>query len=165
LSCKIPKHLLHISGPMRTSKNSVPLIPLKDFSSSPFLEHGIFIEAFENCVSVRHKRMEVHRHDYVELFWLDCNGSVLIDFENYPLSGKSLIAIGPGRVHAWQVGVTYCLKHGIETAQPHAPRLQLINRIQIETPSVRSTFDCNDCMSLVLIKNPAFFGLLCAVSN
>ena len=32
LSCKIPKHLLHISGPMRTSKNSVPLIPLKDFS-------------------------------------------------------------------------------------------------------------------------------------
>jgi AraC family transcriptional regulator, transcriptional activator of pobA len=88
---------------MRTSKNSVPLIPLKDFGSSPFLEHGIFIEAFEDCVSIRHKRMEVHRHDYVELFWLDGNGSVLIDFENYPLSGKSLIAIGPGRVHAWQV--------------------------------------------------------------
>jgi hypothetical protein len=61
------------------------------------------IEAFEDCVSVRHKRMEVHRHDYVELFWLQGYGSVLIDFENYPLSGKSLIAIGPGRVHAWQV--------------------------------------------------------------
>ena len=74
---------------MRTSKNSVPLIPLKDFGSSPFLEHGIFIEAFEDCVSVRHKRLEVHRHDYVELFWLD---------------------------GAWQVGVTYCLKHGIETS-------------------------------------------------
>jgi len=88
---------------MRTSKNSVPLIPLKDFGSSPFLEHGIFIEAFEDCVSVRHKRMEVHRHDYVELFWLDGNGSVQIDFANYPLSGKSLIAIGPGRVHAWRV--------------------------------------------------------------
>jgi hypothetical protein len=86
---------------MRTSKNSVPLIPLKDFGPSPFLEHGIFIEAFEDCVSVRHKRMEVHRHDYVELFSLQGYGSVLIDFENYPLSGKSLIAIGPGRVHAW----------------------------------------------------------------
>ena len=36
---------------MRTSKNSVPLIPLKDFGSSPFLEHGIFIEAFEDCVN------------------------------------------------------------------------------------------------------------------
>jgi len=36
---------------MRTSKNSVPLIPLKDFGPSPFLEHGIFIEAFEDCVS------------------------------------------------------------------------------------------------------------------
>jgi short chain dehydrogenase len=47
--------------------------------------------------------MEVHRHDYVELFWLQGYGSVLIDFENYPLSGKSLIAIGPGRVHAWHV--------------------------------------------------------------
>jgi len=88
---------------MRTSKNSVPVIPLKDFGSSPFLEHGVFIEAFENCVDVRHKRMEVHRHDYVELFWLHGYGSVLIDFENYPLSGKSLIAIGPGRVHAWHV--------------------------------------------------------------
>jgi hypothetical protein len=88
---------------MRTSKNSVPLIPLKDFGPSPFLEHGIFIEEFEDCVSVRHKRMEVHRHDYVELFWLRGYGSVLIDFENYPLSGKSLIAIGPGRVHAWHV--------------------------------------------------------------
>jgi hypothetical protein len=88
---------------MRTSKNSVPLIPLKDFGPSPFLEDGIFIEEFEDCVSVRHKRMEVHRHDYVELFWLQGYGSVLIDFENYPLSGKSLIAIGPGRVHAWQV--------------------------------------------------------------
>jgi AraC family transcriptional activator of pobA len=88
---------------MRTSKNSVPLIPLKDFGSSPFLEHGIFIETFEDCVSTRQKRMEVHRHDYIELFWLDGNGSVLIDFENYLLSGKSLIAIGPGRVHAWQV--------------------------------------------------------------
>jgi hypothetical protein len=32
-----------------------------------------------------------------------CPGPVLIDFENYPLSGKSLIAIGPGRVHAWHV--------------------------------------------------------------
>ena len=88
---------------MRTSKNSVPLIPLKDFGPSPFLEHGIFIEAFEDCVSVRHARMEVHRHDYVELFWLRGYGSVLIDFDNYPLSGKSLIAIGPGRVHAWHV--------------------------------------------------------------
>src|SRR6202051_1398457 len=88
---------------MRTSKNSVPLIPLKDFGPSPFLEPGIFIEAFEDCVSVRHARMEVHRHDYVELFWLRGYGSVLIDFDNYPLSGKSLIAIGPGRVHAWHV--------------------------------------------------------------
>jgi AraC family transcriptional regulator, transcriptional activator of pobA len=88
---------------MRTYKNSVPLIPLKDFGPSPFLEHGIFVEAFEDCVSVRHNRMEVHRHDYVELFWLRGNGSVLIDFDNYPLSGKSLIAIGPGRVHAWHV--------------------------------------------------------------
>jgi AraC family transcriptional activator of pobA len=87
---------------MRISKKSVPLIPLKDFGSSPFLEHGIFVEAFEECVSVRHKRMEVHRHDYVELFLLQGQGSVLIDFENCPLSGTSLVAIGPGRVHAWQ---------------------------------------------------------------
>jgi AraC family transcriptional activator of pobA len=87
---------------MRISKKSVPLIPLKDFGSSPFLEHGIFVEAFEDCVSIRHKRMEVHRHDYVELFLLQGQGSVLIDFENCPLSGRSLVAIGPGRVHAWQ---------------------------------------------------------------
>ena len=46
--------------------------------------------------------MEVHRHDYVELFLLQGQGSVLIDFENCPLSGRSLVAIGPGRVHAWQ---------------------------------------------------------------
>jgi AraC-like DNA-binding protein len=75
---------------------------LKDFGSSPFVEHGIFVEAFEECVSVRQKRMEVHRHDYVELFQLQGQGSVLIDFENHPLSGKSLVAIGAGRVHAWQ---------------------------------------------------------------
>ena len=30
---------------MRISKTSVPLIPLKDFGSSPFLEYGIFVEA------------------------------------------------------------------------------------------------------------------------
>jgi len=66
---------------MRISKKSVPLMPLKYFGSSPFLEHGIFVEAFEQCVSVRHKRMEVHRHDYVELFLLQGQGSVLIDFE------------------------------------------------------------------------------------
>ena len=87
---------------MRISKKSVPLIPLKDFGSSPFLENGIFVEAFEECVSIRHKRMEVHRHDYVELFLLQGRGSVLVDFENCPLSGRSLIVIGPGRVHAWQ---------------------------------------------------------------
>jgi AraC family transcriptional activator of pobA len=87
---------------MRISKKSVPLIPLKDFGSSPFLENGIFVEAFEECVSLRHKRMEVHRHDYVELFLLQGRGSVLVDFENCPLSGRSLIVIGPGRVHAWQ---------------------------------------------------------------
>jgi hypothetical protein len=46
--------------------------------------------------------MEVHRHDYVELFLLQGQGSVLIDFENHPLSGRSLVAIGTGRVHAWQ---------------------------------------------------------------
>jgi len=99
----IPKHPLSYLRRMRTSKNGVPLIPLKDFGPSPFLEHGIFIEAFEDCVSVRHKRMAVHRHDYVELFWLQGYGSVFIDFETYPLSEKSLIAIGPGRVHAWHV--------------------------------------------------------------
>jgi hypothetical protein len=44
---------------MRASKNSVPLIPRKDFGSSPFLEHGIFIEAFEDCVTVPQERMEV----------------------------------------------------------------------------------------------------------
>ena len=87
---------------MRISRGSVPLIPLKDFGSSPFVEHGIFVEAFEDCVSIRQKRMEVHRHDYVEIFALQGRGSVLIDFENHPLSGRSLVAIGPGRVHAWQ---------------------------------------------------------------
>src|ERR1700693_2065882 len=76
----IPKHSLTNERRMRTSKNSVPLIPLKDFGPSPFLEHGIFIEAFEDCVGVRHTRMEVHRHDYVEFFWLRGYGSVLIDF-------------------------------------------------------------------------------------
>src|SRR5258708_38415130 len=86
---------------MRIPKESVPLIPLKDFGSSPFVEHGIFVEAFEDCVSVRQKRMEVHRHDYVELFLLQGQGIVLIDFENHPLSRRSLVAIGPGRVHAW----------------------------------------------------------------
>ena len=87
---------------MRISRGSVPLIPLKDFGSSPFVEHGIFVEALEECVNLRSKRMEVHRHDYVELFLLRGEGSVLIDFENYPLSGRSLVAVGPGRVHAWQ---------------------------------------------------------------
>jgi hypothetical protein len=37
---------------VRISKKSVPLIPLKDFGSSPFLEYGIFVEAFEECVSL-----------------------------------------------------------------------------------------------------------------
>jgi AraC family transcriptional activator of pobA len=87
---------------VRTSRASVPLISLKDFGSSPFLEHGIFVEAFEDCVSIRQKRMEVHRHDYVELFLLQGQGSVLIDFGSCPLSGRSLVAIGQGRVHAWQ---------------------------------------------------------------
>ena len=36
---------------------------------------------------------------------------------------------------------------------------------KLKPPSVRSTFDCSDCMSLVLITNPTFFGLLCAVSS
>jgi AraC family transcriptional regulator, transcriptional activator of pobA len=87
---------------MRISRKSVPLIPLKDFGSSPFLEQGIFVDAFADCVNARHWRMQVHRHDYVELFLLQGPGSVLIDFENHPLSGRSLVAIGPGRVHAWQ---------------------------------------------------------------
>ena len=65
---------------MRPSRKSVPLISLKDFGSSPFLDHGIFVEAFEDCVSIRQKRMEVHRHDYVELFLLQGRGSGLIDF-------------------------------------------------------------------------------------
>ncbi len=30
---------------MSISKTSVPLTPLKDFGSSPFFEHGIFVEA------------------------------------------------------------------------------------------------------------------------
>jgi hypothetical protein len=65
---------------VRPSRKSVPLISLKDFGSSPFLDHGIFVEAFEDCVSIRQKRMEVHRHDYIELFLLQGRGSVLIDF-------------------------------------------------------------------------------------
>jgi len=60
---------------MRISRKSVPLIPLKDFGSSPFLEQGIFVEALEECVNLRSKRMEVHRHDYVELFLLRGDGS------------------------------------------------------------------------------------------
>ena len=80
---------------MRTSKNSVPLIPLKDFGPSPFLEHGIFIEAFEDCVSVRHTRMEVHRHDYVELFWLRAyDGSGTSPGPGAQLSGSPATPIG-----------------------------------------------------------------------
>src|SRR5689334_14583582 len=110
---------------MRAPKNSVPLIPLKDFGSSPFLEHGIFIEAFEQCATVRHKRLEVHRHDYVELFWLQGQGSVLIDFETYPLSAKSLIAIGPGRVHAWHVKdlAVELIHHQLRSLMVHLARL------------------------------------------
>src|SRR6478672_9650142 len=115
---------------MRISKKSVPLIPLKDFGCSPFLEHGIFVEAFEDCVSIRHKRMEVHRHDYVELFLLQGQGSVLIDFDNCPLSGRSLVAIGPGRVHAWQAnkmtGLYIVLLRNFLMAPDHRPAPYLI---------------------------------------
>jgi hypothetical protein len=126
---------------MRISKKSVPLIPLKDFGSSPFLEHGIFVEAFEDCVSIRHKRMEVHRHDYVELFLLQGQGSVLIDFENCPLSGRSLVAIGPGRVHAWQAnkmtGLYIAFTQEFLMAPHHHPAPYLIIPLYSEVNSLR----------------------------
>ena len=126
---------------MRISKKSVPLIPLKDFGSSPFLQHGIFVEAFEDCVSIRHKRMEVHRHDYVELFSLQGQGSVLIDFDNCPLSGRSLVAIGPGRVHAWQAnrmtGLYIVLPKNFWMAPGHRPAPHLIIPLYSEVNSLR----------------------------
>ena len=42
---------------MSISKTSVPLIPSKDFGSSPFLEHGIFVEA----LSPKRERALPHR--------------------------------------------------------------------------------------------------------
>jgi hypothetical protein len=126
---------------MRISKKSVPLIPLKDFGSSPFLENGIFVEAFEECVSIRHKRMEVHRHDYVEFFLLQGRGSVLIDFENCPLSRRSLIVIGPGRIHAWQAnamtGLYIAFTQEFLTAPAPRPALCLIILLCSRTNSRR----------------------------
>jgi len=72
---------------MRTSKNSVPLIPLKDFVLLPSLNTAFSSKRSKIVSASGTHGWKSIDNDYVELFWLRGYGSVLIDFDNYPLSG------------------------------------------------------------------------------
>lgn len=68
-----------------------------------FLSPGAFhVFRYEDSGDPRDVRTRPHRHDFIQLLWLEeGRGKLLCDLEEYAFEGRSLAFFSPGRLHAW----------------------------------------------------------------
>lgn len=73
----------------------------KNYVELPHPNTMLMIESLDYNNPYDYKKM--HRHDYFELIFVnEGEGSQLIDFTSYPISGEQIYVIYPGQVHLMQ---------------------------------------------------------------
>lgn len=82
-------------------RRRIPEYCLSDYQASDLREVGAFAGRFERSVEDKPSRLKLHRHPHFEVFLLNGEGVCLNDFQEYRLSGWSVVAIRPGVAHAW----------------------------------------------------------------
>ena len=82
-------------------KKAVPFRPLEDYGTAASPVEQVFVARFEEAILVHTDRLHFHRHTYYEAFWMDGEGAVSIDFQDYAINGPTLVFTSPGQVHRW----------------------------------------------------------------
>lgn len=79
----------------------IPIYSLSEYLPPEHAACSIFVGRIEESLARRPSRARVHRHDHFELFWLEGAGAHFNDFQEYRLTGRSLVLVTPGQVHGW----------------------------------------------------------------
>jgi AraC family transcriptional regulator, transcriptional activator of pobA len=81
----------------------IPFRGLDDHPNASEAE-GVFVGKFESTTRALPNRLQLHRHNYFEIFRLDGNGAHFNDFEVYPIREPTLVFVSPGQIHRWYDG-------------------------------------------------------------
>jgi AraC family transcriptional activator of pobA len=82
-------------------KKEVPFRPLEAYGTVASPVEQVFVARFEEAILVHTDRLHFHRHTYYEAFYMDGKGAVCIDFQDYAITGPTLVFTSPGQVHRW----------------------------------------------------------------
>lgn len=81
----------------------VASLPFSGYSQGHRSPGAFHIFRYEDSIDPRQVRAQPHRHDFVQMLWLEeGRGKLLCDLAEYDFDGPTLAFFAPGRLHAWR---------------------------------------------------------------
>lgn len=80
-------------------RTPVPQFHMHEMGPGHLRERGIAVIDFMTSVHVEPARLRPHVHPFYQMYWLQGNASVMLDFKEHEVHGNTVVCMSPGQVH------------------------------------------------------------------
>ncbi|HRQ89565.1 MAG TPA: helix-turn-helix transcriptional regulator, partial [Bacteroidia bacterium] len=82
----------------------IPRYSMNLVGSDDLRQRGILAMEMMDSVRDDPRRLQPHFHDFFQMYWLEGSTGVMIDFEEFSISGTHVVFLYPGQVHTLRPG-------------------------------------------------------------
>lgn len=105
------------------NRRDIPAYDMNEAGPEHLRQTGILVMRFMASVTNDPRRLHPHVHDFFQMYLLQGNATVMLDFQEHEVSGTNAVFISPGQVHTvrmgeWLDGVTVSFTREFFDQQP-----------------------------------------------
>lgn len=89
-------------------RQSIPVFGMSEARQVDLRAQGVVVIPFMESVRLEPERLKPHYHEFFQLFFLRGEASVMHDFQEFAVSGATLVFLSPGQVHTVNPGKGMC---------------------------------------------------------
>jgi AraC-like DNA-binding protein len=117
---------LESRSPAFINRGPIPAFGMSQIGRETLRNEGIVVTSVMNSILDDPRRLRPHYHDFFQMMLLNGRSSVMHDFRDYQVGGRTLLFISPGQVHTLQRrqrfdGVTISFTQGFFDHQTPPP--------------------------------------------
>jgi AraC-like DNA-binding protein len=81
------------------NRRAIPFFPFHDYGEEGLRRLGVMVIALDKSITLEPARLRPHVHDFFQVFWVEGRTTLMHDFREYHLKGKTVVFVNPGQVH------------------------------------------------------------------
>ncbi len=81
------------------NRRTIPTFDFHEYGEEGLRRSGVMMIPLDTSITLEPGRLRPHVHDFFQVFWVEGRTTLMHDFREYHLKGKSVVFVNPGQVH------------------------------------------------------------------